>query len=93
MAVAAKAYGKNPELITADAAMLEKLGLQAAQFPLLTPVGFSASDELWRKDFPFKRADLASTLLDMRDYNPASGFPKPGVGLDVVKEQEIITAQ
>lgn len=88
--LAAKAYGKKPELITVSAAELEKNALQLGQFPLLSPFDFHVSDALWKKDFHFKPADVAGTLVEMRDYNAATGFTKPKVGLDVEKEQEII---
>ncbi len=88
--VAAKAYGKNPEIITVGSKQLEKLSLQLSQFPLMMPMDFNADDTLWKKDFPFVRADLAETLIDMRDYNLARGFPVPKAGLDVIKEQELI---
>ena len=88
--IAAKAYGKNPEIITADASQLEKFSLQSSQFPLLMPFDFTADDSLWKKDFSFTRKDLAATLLEMRDYKAAAGFPKPGVGLDVEKEMAVI---
>jgi 2'-hydroxyisoflavone reductase len=87
---AARAYHKNPGIISASAAMLQEPGVHATQFPLLTPMDVRVSDALFKKDFPFQRADMANTLLEMRDYNMATGFNKPAVGLDVEKEQEII---
>jgi 2'-hydroxyisoflavone reductase len=90
LGIAATAYGKNPEIITANASDLEKLSLQPSQFPLVSPLGFNVDDALWRKDFSFTRADLAATLIDMRDYNAAEGFPKPAAGLDIEKEHGVI---
>jgi hypothetical protein len=57
------------------------------------PVDFTVSDALWQKDFPFKRADLTNMLLEMREYNMATGFAKPKVGLDVDREQEVIEGE
>jgi 2'-hydroxyisoflavone reductase len=90
LGVAAQAYGKTPEIITVNSKQLEKIAVPVSQFPLMMPVDFTAGDTLWKSDFPFVRTDLASTLLEMRDYKAASGLPKPVVGLDVAKEQELI---
>jgi nucleoside-diphosphate-sugar epimerase len=89
--IAAKAYGKNPEIITVDNAQLGKLSVQPQQFPLVMTVDFVADDTLWKKDFPFVRKDLPETLLEMRDYNMAKGFAAPKVGLGVEKEQLAIS--
>ena len=89
--VAAKAYQTTPEIIAVDDTQLQKLGLQLAQFPLVMPLNFTADDTLFKTDFPFTRTDLAQTLLDMRNYNLTRGFPPPVVGLNVEKEQQLIS--
>jgi 2'-hydroxyisoflavone reductase len=91
ISIAAKAYGKSPEIVTVDYKQLEKLSLPLSQFPLMMPIDFSAGDTLWKKDFPFLRADLATTFLEMRDYNAARGFPVPVAGLNVGSEQELLS--
>ena len=88
--VASKAYGKQPEIITTESTDPEKYSLHASQFPLLSLLGFTVDDTLWKRDFPFKRAGLESTLLEMRDYKLAVGFPKPVAGLDVEQEMQAI---
>ena len=87
---AATAFGKQPEIITANPKQLEAHGIQLTQFPLLMPIDFNASDTLWKKDFPFERTSLATTLLEMRNHSARLGYPKPKPGPDIEKEQDII---
>jgi 2'-hydroxyisoflavone reductase len=88
--IAAKAYGRHPEIITADNKYLEQHTLQWQQFPLMMPLSFMADDTLWKKDFPFDRKDIADTLLDMRNYNISRGFAPPKAGLSVELEQRLL---
>ena len=88
--IASTAYGKNPEIITVGEKQLKEHALQLSQFPLVMPIDFSTDDSLWKKDFPFERKDIATTLLEMWDYKANSGYPLPAAGLNVAKEQEII---
>jgi 2'-hydroxyisoflavone reductase len=88
--VATNAYGRNPGIITADSAYLEKISVPLSQFPLLMPIDFMADDTLWRKDFPFERTSISDTFVDMRDYNAGAGFPMPKAGLTPDREHELI---
>ena len=87
---ASSAFGKQPEIITTSQSQLEAHTLQLSQFPLMMPIDFSADDTLWKKDFPFEHTSLATTLLEMRDYNAGMGYPNPKAGVGIEKEQDVI---
>lgn len=87
---AATAYGKEPEIITGTMEQVEKHSASLPQFPLLLPFDFAVDDTLWLRDFPFTRAELVHTLLDMRDHKAAAGWPAPKAGMPMDQERELI---
>ncbi|MDB5284954.1 MAG: NAD-dependent epimerase/dehydratase family protein [Bacteroidota bacterium] len=90
IAITAKAINRQVEIVDMSPADLEKHGIKQSEFPLLVPVNFEVSDKKWNNDFPFQRGDMATTLTEMLDHKSKEGFPKPKVGLDFEKEQQVI---
>ncbi len=93
ISITAKALNKpQPEIILLDEKKLISLNLNAGQFPLFMSLNFKVSDNLWTKDFSFKKMDMAATFVEMLEYKAVKGYPVPGVGLSVEKEKEIFNA-
>jgi 2'-hydroxyisoflavone reductase len=88
----AQQLNKEPKLVTIKQEQFEKLNIKQGDFPLYIPIAFKVDDSLFKKDFPFQRADMVGSLVELLDFKGQSGFPKPGVGLDLEREKEIIAA-
>lgn len=90
ISVASKAFGTNPEMVAPEKDRLEKLLPEGNHFPLFVPFDFRVSGRRWEEDFPFRRADMAQTFVEMMQHKRGAGLPKPAVGLDCEREQETI---
>jgi len=88
VSLTANAVNRNPEIIATDKATSKSN--EQSDFPLFVPLDFEIDNSRFEKDFPFERADMVKTFLEMLDYKEQQGFPKPPVGYGVEKEQEII---
>ena len=87
ISIAATALNKQVDIQSND---FEKHGVKQSDFPLFVPQNFEVSNDRWNKDFPFKRADFAATLIETLEHKAKEGSPKPKAGLDFEKEQQIL---
>lgn len=82
--------GRQVAFVAATPALMDKHGLNPAQFPLYVPFKFSVAGSQWLSDFNVAHTGLKKSLEQTIAYHDSQNWKSPATGLTTEKEKEVL---